>query len=71
MKKFYNAPTQVRFIKSVDVVDEPRWIGGIAFQNYIICGECGGIVSLEDVENIEELPWCDISDEIWSESDLE
>lgn len=71
MKKFYNAPTQVKFIESADVVDDPHWIGGIAYQDYVICGECGGIVDLEDIENIEELPWCNISDEIWSESDLE
>ena len=64
MKKFYDVPTQVKFIETADVVDDPHWIGGIAYQDYVICGECGGIVDLEDIEDIEEFPWCDISDEI-------
>ena len=64
MKKFYDVPTQVKFIENADIVDDPHWIGGIAYQDYVICGECGGIIELEDIADIEEFPWCDISNEI-------
>ena len=64
MKKFYEVPTQVKFIESADVVDDPRWIGGIAYQDYVICGECGGIIELEDIAEIIELPWVDITYDI-------
>lgn len=70
MKKFYDVPTQVKFIETTDVVDDPHWIGGIAYQNYVICGECGGVVDLEDIADIEEFPWCDISDEIIGDEGL-
>lgn len=71
MKKFYEVPTQVKFIESDDVVDEPRWIGGIAFQDYVICGECGGIIKLEDIADIVELPWVDITDGIIGDGGLD
>lgn len=71
MKNFYDVPTQVKFIESPDVVDDPHWIGGIAYKDYVICGECGGIVDLKDIENIEEFPWCDISDEIIGDDGFE
>lgn len=71
MKKFYEVPTQVKFIESADVVDEPHWIGGIAYQDYVICGECGGIIDLEDLEDIIELPWVNITDEIVGDDDFE
>ena len=64
MKKFYDAPTQVKFIETTDAVDYPRWIGGIAYQDYVICGECGGIIELEDIADIVELPWVDITVDI-------
>ena len=64
MKKFYDVPTQVKFIENPDIVDDSRWIGGIAYQDYVICGECGGIIELEDISDIIELPWVDITDGI-------
>ena len=67
MKKFYEVATQVKFIESADVVDEPHWIGGIAYQDYIICCECGSIIELSDIEDIVELPWVSISDEVIGE----
>ena len=56
MEKFYEVPTQVKFLESADVVDEPRWLGGIAFEDKVICGECGSIVELDDIADIVELP---------------
>ena len=69
MKNFYEVATQVKFIESVDVVDEPHWIGGIAYQDYVICGECGGIIELEDIAEIIELPWVDITYDIVGDYD--
>ena len=70
MKKFYEVPTQVKFIENADIVDDPHWIGGIAYQDYVICGECGGIVDLEDIADIVEYPWVDISDGIVGDEGL-
>lgn len=61
---YFNDPTQVAFIESDEIVDEPQWIGGIAFQSYIICGECGGVIDLKDVEDIRVMPWISISEDI-------
>ena len=71
MKNFYEVPTQVKFIENADVVDDPRWIGGIAYQDYVICGECGGIIELEDIAEIIELPWVDITYDIIGDDDFE
>ena len=47
MKKlFYDHPTQVSF---ADLFDEHAWIGGIAYQDEIICGDCGAVVNLEEL----------------------
>lgn len=47
----YETPTQVIFVDVLDAVDCPtyRLIGGIAYGDVIICGECGGEISLEDL----------------------
>lgn len=39
---------------------------GIAYHDEIICACCGGIVEINEVENIETLPWVDITDAILS-----
>lgn len=57
----YDMPTQVLFREDDD---DSRWIGGIAFGNVVICGECGGTIELEDIADIKELSWVDISEEI-------
>ena len=36
---YYDIPTQVKFFDFGS--EEPYWIGGIAFQDVIICGCCG------------------------------
>lgn len=67
---FYNEPTQVKFYDGLE------FVGGIAYQNYIICGCCGGIFQIEDViemakandihfdDAIVELEWVSIEEEI-------
>ena len=50
-KTWYDVPTQVIFVDVQDAVERPvyRLIGGIAYGDVIICGECGGKISLEDL----------------------
>ena len=61
---YFDIPTQVAFKENPEITDTPRWIGGIAFRDEIICGECGAVVDTEDVEQIIELPWVNISEEL-------
>ena len=42
---YFNTPTQVAFWD----VDGDHYIGGIAYGDEIICGCCGGVVSIEEV----------------------
>lgn len=50
-KDYYERPTQVLFLdfESVTDITEIRYIGGIAYQDEIICGCCGGIFSIEEL----------------------
>lgn len=70
---FYELPTQVKFADFDS--DKPSWIGGIAFEDKIICGCCGGVFEISDIydeadevgfkgEPIQGLRWIDISEEI-------
>ena len=70
---FYDLPTQVKFVDFDS--DKLSWIGGIAFEDKIICGCCGGVFEISDIydeaneigfegEPIQELRWIDISEEI-------
>lgn len=63
-RTYFEAPAQVVFKESPEVIDKPRWIGGIAFHDEIICCECGVIVKIKNTEQIIELPWKNISKEI-------
>ena len=72
MQKYYEIPTQVKFYD----VDGDNWIGGIAYENYIICGCCGGKIEISDLVMdaeeidmkpdmlIQELPWVNIDETI-------
>lgn len=58
-------------VKFVDVYEHTIH-GGILItegnDQYIICGCCGGVFEIEDVEIVEEFPnWIDISDSIIGE----
>lgn len=65
MKYWYDIPTQVK-VESTDAPD--GWDYGIAYENYFICGGCGGVFELdelaEDGLEIVDLPWVSIRDEI-------
>lgn len=55
---------QVKFLPSGEEVYQ----GGIMVDNtYIICGCCGGVFEMEEVEKYETLPWINISEEIKGE----
>jgi len=60
MEKEYTVPTQVAFRDYDDYVIH----GGIAFGYYIICGCCGSIYEIDDVEIIKDLEWVSLKDEI-------
>lgn len=62
-KIFYATPTQVKFRSEYD--DEDQY--GIAFENVVICGCCGGVSELDDVKILQELPWISLKDEIRGE----
>ena len=49
----FGMPMQVMFLDTN--ADKPFWIGGIAFNDYIICGCCGGVVFLKEF-------WEDVTD---------
>ena len=61
-KMFFDSPTQVQFVDFEGCNnDYIEWKGGIAFRDVIICGCCGGIISLEEF-------WYDWDD--WAEKEL-
>lgn len=58
--KFFDKPTQVAFCD-----EKGNILGGIAFHDFIICGDCGTAFSIEDVDNLNVFEnWCDISAQI-------
>ena len=49
----FDRPIQVKFLDTD--AEEPIWIGGIAYGDYIICGCCGGMLPLRDFwDDVEE-----------------
>ena len=72
---YYKTPCQVRFYDVYDGI----WRGGLAYQDKILCGCCGGILNIQDIIDdakkaaihfdnvIVELEWIDISDAILGE----
>lgn len=68
MKKYFETPTQVMFWQDREKMHENNidYFVGIAYHDEIICACCGGIVEINEVENIETFPWVDITDAILS-----
>lgn len=52
----FDVPTQVAFKSENDHV----WHCGIGYNDIIICGCCGGIVPLDELEDVQALTWTDI-----------
>jgi hypothetical protein len=67
-KTFYDEAVQVMFRNLPDEfdpsLDTETTFGGIAFGGTVICGCCGKVIRLEDIDILEELPWVNISEEI-------
>lgn len=71
---WFDKPTQVAFIEEVesDFVDENVVVGGIAYEGFIICGECGALIDLSDVEAIYIFKdWISVNEEILGDIDME
>lgn len=72
---YYGTPCQVKFVDCGDP-DNITLCGGIAYHDFVICGCCGAILSIQEIiddavangyhwdDAIIELEWLDISDEI-------
>lgn len=68
--KYFDTPTQVKFYEPAN----KSWRGGIAYRDEVICGCCGGILGIEEIEEwakedglktgIRELSWCPIDEDI-------
>jgi hypothetical protein len=63
----FDVPTQVKFFEGTS------WTYGIAYGTEIICGCCGGIFEIDDIQEYQEelnepviqrLEWIDITDSI-------
>ncbi len=63
MKIMFETPTQVKFFdpKSQETL-YGIGIGLDGIDDRIICACCGGVFEVSEVENIEILPWIDLSD---------
>lgn len=65
IKNFYERPTQVMWFdhnryyedwseNNLNESPSAYYLGGIAFENKVICAECGGVEEIEDI--IDETP---------------
>ena len=73
MKRFFEKPTQVMFKQDEETMLEngAEWFAGIAYHDEIICGCCGGIIEMDEVETISPMSWIDISEAIAGDLMLE
>ena len=68
---YFDKPTQVKFIDPLEPMTEngaPHFCSGIAYKDKIICGCCGGIFQLDELEWMQVYQdWIDISEAIVGE----
>lgn len=65
---YFDTPVQVAFYDA----DGDHYVGGIGYHDTVICGCCGGVLTVDEImEFVPEntagiiiLPWVDISQEI-------
>lgn len=61
----YGEAYMVKFIeKDPEMAEENGELFGFVFHDKIVCGCCGGIAPLEEVNILEEYNWVDIQDSI-------
>lgn len=62
---YYDVPTQVEFQYQEDEEEISR-LGGIAYEDVIICGECGSTIPLDDESliDVKPLSWITVSETI-------
>lgn len=62
-RQYFEVPTQVIFRQDAQTMRENgvEWFAGIAYRNEIICGDCGGIIEVDETELIYPVQWMDIS----------
>ena len=71
---YFHIPKQVKFLDDSITADSEMnsdstildlAMGGIAYRDYIICGECGAMIPLSTVSSIYVYSkWVDISEEL-------
>ena len=65
----FDTPTQVCFHSHNEDPDTPA-CGGIAYNDYVICACCGGIVPMDEIEYLVVYDnWVDFSEEITETED--
>ena len=72
MKDYYEQPTQVMF--GVDEGEEINTLAGLAYQDYVICLDCGEVIPLQSGQfdhGFRELPWISLSDECLGDETLD
>lgn len=63
MKNYFTNPKQIRFYLIND--NEKIELGGIAYEDFIICGCCGGILPIAGTKILEIYDyWVSLSNEI-------
>lgn len=74
-KQTVTRPRMVSFNDPLELHSpNPRRLGGIIFDNYLICGCCGAVYNMDlfcketlELMELEELEWISISSEIMGE----
>lgn len=62
---YFEKPTQVKFRPIFEGTELDTYIGGIAYQDRIICGHCGMVLKIENVGDMIEFPdWINLDKEI-------
>ena len=71
----FDVPTQVIFQWREEADNSINYLGGIGYNDVIICGCCGAVIPLDDEDLIAFAPveWIDISESIkgYSANELE
>ena len=58
--KFEDSPIPTHPIGGIGIFEDDKLIG-------VICGECGGYIEADDIQQYEVMEWIDISDAIIGE----